>query len=135
MHHRMSWLFVWLFLFCFACSGCTSAPEPNLPTAHPVTGTVVDAAGQPITGGTLQFEALASAGQMGIAEIQPDGAFTVHTFVDGHKLIGAVPGPQRVTYMPLMTEDQAAANPVTLTETFEVQAGGNEFTIKVPKGR
>jgi hypothetical protein len=118
-----------------AVAGCSSEPAPDLPTAHPVTGTVVDTAGQPITGGTLQFESLASAGQMGIAEIQPDGTFAVHTFVDGHKLVGAVPGQQRVTYMPLMTEDQAAANPVTLTETFEVQAGGNEFTIKVPKVR
>jgi hypothetical protein len=78
----------------------------------------------------VQFEALDVPGQMAIGEVQPDGAFTLNTFVDGHKLAGVVLGPQRVTYIPQDT--QGGALPVTLPQTVTVAAGENEFALKLP---
>lgn len=115
--------------------GCsqTKPPPPNLPTVHKVTGQVIDKkTSQPITTGAVQFESLATAAQVAIADVQPDGSFSLNTFVDGHKLEGAVPGPQRVTFMPRTTEDQSAAVPVTLPQTFEVKESGNDFKIAIP---
>jgi hypothetical protein len=113
--------------------GCSPKPPPKiLPTVHPTSGKVVDRSGAPVTGGTVQFEALASPGQTALGEIGADGSFTLRTMVDGDRLNGAPPGPQRVTYMPKMIEDQSVAVPVTLSEQFEVKEGQNNFTIKLP---
>jgi hypothetical protein len=123
----LSLIFVLLLL-----AGCSQPPAKILPTVHPASGKVVDRTGAPVAGGTVQFESLASQGQTALAEVGADGTFTLRTMVDGSRLDGVPPGPQRVTYMPRMTEDQSAAVPVTLTEQFEVKEGKNDFTIKLP---
>ncbi len=121
-----------LLIATVGCGG-TKPPPPNLPTVHKVTGHVISKqTGQPITAGAVQFESLEAAAQVAIADVQPDGTFSLNTFVDGHKLEGAVPGQQRVTFMPRTTEDQSAAVPVTLVETFEVKESGNDFKIEIP---
>lgn len=119
-----------LFVLLLGCG--KKPPAVNLPKAYAVNGKVVDKqSGEPITAGAVQFESLQSAGQTGIAEIQADGTFSANTFVDGNKLSGLVPGPQRVTFMPSATVDQASAVPVTLSETFEVKESDNDFLIQI----
>lgn len=121
-------------LLLFAClAGCAAkAPPPNLPTVHKVTGKVLDkSTKQPITEGAVQFESLAEQGRVGLADIGPDGTFTMTTFVDNQRLEGLVAGPQRATFLPRTTQDQSAKGPVTLNETFEVKAGDNEFILEV----
>jgi hypothetical protein len=115
-----------------ALAGCSQPPPPNLPTVHKVTGKVVTAAGAPAESGLVQFESLATPGKVGLGELAPDGTFSVVLMAEGQKLEGTVIGPQRVTYIPKMTQDQSGAPPVTLTETFEVKDGLNDFTIKLP---
>jgi hypothetical protein len=112
--------------------GCSKPPPANLPTVYKVGGKVVDAAGQPVKGGTLQLQSQAMQNTTAIGDIQPDGTFQMRTMVDGHRLDGVVAGAQKATYFPPMTEDQAAAIPRDLKDAVEIKAQDNDLTIKLP---
>jgi hypothetical protein len=125
---------LYLSFVVMVAGGCEPKKQTlAVPTTYPVAGKVVDKAGAPVTTGSVQFESLATPGQVAIGELQPDGSYSLKTFIDGNKLEGAVKGPQRVTYLPKMTEDQSAAVPVTLTEQFDVKEGANDFTVRLTK--
>jgi hypothetical protein len=111
--------------------GCGNMPSPNLPPVHKVSGQVVSAAGQPVSGGTIQLQSTSSQ-HTAIGDVQPDGNFTMRTMVDGVRLDGVVAGAQRATYFPQMTEDQSAAVPVDLKEPIEIRPQDNEIVIKLP---
>lgn len=116
-----------------ALVGCGAKPPPaNLPTVYKVQGKVLDAAGQPVSGGTLQFESLAAQNMVAIGEVQPDGTFEIRTMVDGHKLSGAVAGQQRVTYIPASTQAPGGTGPVVLKQTLEVKPQDNiDITLQL----
>jgi hypothetical protein len=69
--------------------------------------------------------------------IEPDGTFSLNTMVDGETIEGATPDTYQVIVMPHMSDDpeqQHASEPVQLSETFEITAGGeNNFTIQLRK--
>lgn len=115
-----------LLLLFLLFAGCGSkTPPPNLPTVYKVSGKVLDKAGQPVAGGTVQFESIKTQGTTAIGEVGPDGTFQIRTMVDGHRLEGAVVGEQRVTYIPQMTQDQAGAIPVVLPQNLDVKPQDN----------
>jgi hypothetical protein len=113
--------------------GCGPKPVPVvLPTVHKVIGKVQGKDRQPVTSGTLQFEALASPGRVAIGEVQADGTFQMRTMVDGERLDGVVAGPQRVTYIPRSTQDPAGTGPVVLPKNLEVKPQDNvDLTLQL----
>jgi hypothetical protein len=115
--------------------GCSAEPPVNLPKLFGVVGHVNRAGGEAITGGALQFQSIDQPDYVALAEIQPDGSFTLHTIVDGQKFTGAVVGPQRVTYLPRTSQSESAEEPHTFKEPFVVKAEDNQFTIAIPAKR
>lgn len=134
MSSRANWvssatIVVALFVFCVGCSQRDSSGDLK---TYPVSGSVVDKTGKPVTGGAIQFRSIDSGGQAALVELKPDGSFSLTTIVDGKKIPGAVEGNHEVTYFPVMTEAQTEA-PVTLKEQVKVEPkDGNSFTIKLP---
>ncbi|HTN77396.1 MAG TPA: hypothetical protein VL096_19190 [Pirellulaceae bacterium] len=124
MLHARICLVVGLAFLLFT-AGCGSpTPKSAPPKVYKVTGKVLSKSGQPVAGGTVQFESLATPGQMAIAEVQPDGTFQIRTMHEGERLDGAVVGAQRVTYIPHST-DQTGPGPELLKQPLEVKPQDN----------
>jgi len=82
-------LFGLLLLFCGITSGCNRQPTANL-----VHGTVVFPDGQPLTRGTVEFEAMNQTKPITASgEIAKDGTFRLGTFAAND---GAIAGEHRV---------------------------------------
>jgi hypothetical protein len=111
--------------------GCGGRPAaPGLTTA-PVTGRVVFASGQPMTGGEVEFQSVEEP-RTARGVIQADGSFTLRTFAGNDTVAGAVPGPHRVTIMPRLGSHQAGTS-IHLPDTVTVQPGqANHCTVTVP---
>jgi FtsP/CotA-like multicopper oxidase with cupredoxin domain len=125
---------LFVFVVC-GHSGCGDSDE-DLPTTHRVTGTVVAADGQPISGGLIEFRTTIGESLSATGRIQPDGSFSLTTMVGNGKLPGAVAGPHQVTVMPPLPDSddvQPVAEPITLPDTFEVKPDDtNDFTVDLP---
>jgi hypothetical protein len=82
----------WCWLAClFALAGC----RPSADELAPVKGKVLYR-GQPLQGGVIVFipdSSRGTRGNLAVADIQPDGTFTLKT----HDVLGAVPGHHKVT--------------------------------------
>jgi hypothetical protein len=120
-------LLVGLFYFL----GCKSEKIEG-PTTYPATGTVVDAAGDPLFGGFIEFQSTTDQNMMAVGDIQPDGNFTLTTYVNGVATLGAVPGDHRVTVHPPEI-DHGGAPPVPLRKLHQVEAKENVFSVKLPR--
>jgi hypothetical protein len=102
---------------------------------YSATGKVVYTTGEPMTGGTVQFQPQKDASVSTFAEIGKDGTFSLSTLADGKKTAGALEGPQRVTIIPPLGPDQSV-HPVTLPDLVTVKPdGGNDFTLTIPHPR
>jgi hypothetical protein len=110
--------------------GCSKAPTAPLPTTYPVTGKVIFEAGQPATGGSVQFRSTTDPSISALGEIGPDGSFSLNTRVDNYELPGTIEGPHEVTVIPAMSEDQMEI-PVVLPDPYIVGPGDNDFTIEI----
>lgn len=131
----MRWRGTWpAALALAAIVGCGG---PKGPATYPAGGKVVDAAGEPWTGGTVQFQPPDGGPGAAVAEIQKDGTFTLYTILDGRKAAGALAGPYRVVVLPPLGRNQAAqprVSPVTLPGLYVVKPeGDNDFTFTVPR--
>jgi hypothetical protein len=114
------------------CAGCSSTPPNPPPKTYPVKGKVVSQkTGQPLSGGSIQFESTGKTPVSVLGEIQSDGSFTVITLHDKQRLDGAPEGSYRVSVGPPQTDQQVPA--VIIEKVFQVKPEGpNEFKIEVP---
>jgi hypothetical protein len=122
----------------FVMLGCSSSP--NMPATSPVTGKVVFANGQPVTGAYIRFVPAGSTGSEAEAELEADGAFTMKTTV---ALSGVVPSKYKVVIDPKSypagpeNKKARAAVPVLYWSaektplTAEVMADVNVFNFKI----
>jgi hypothetical protein len=109
-------------------TGCGSGDGTSAPKTFSVTGTVFWRKGEPVRGGTIEFQPTTGAQRNSTAEIGDDGTFTLRTLHSGQKLPGAQPGPHRVTVIPASKEQ--TAQPILVPETYTIKAdGNNEFVI------
>ena len=114
-----------------AALGCSSQPEGEDLTTHPVSGVVLAKNGRPVAGGAIQFQGVDDPNHASIGEITSYGKFTLRTnLADGTKQPGAVAGNYRVTVFPPADAPQTAAvhSPQT---TYRVGAGDNQLTIQL----
>jgi hypothetical protein len=119
-------------------TGCGTEQKPtNLPPTHEVRGTVLQADGNPLSGGHVQFTPKQPTGLTLSGSIGPEGQFSMKTI--GSE--GAVSGTPEGTYtatvtMPLSTDptkQHLAGGPIAVPGEFTVKAGGeNNFTLKLP---
>lgn len=112
------------------------------PQAHPVSGKVLLASGEPASGGVVEFRITNSDGEMVNAhgEIQSDGTFDLTTFDEGD---GALEGEHEVIVVPPTPGEGVTAAgllfPVRYAsyETsglrFKVDPEPNEITIELEK--
>jgi hypothetical protein len=114
--------------------GCSdSGKSGGLPATYPVTGKVVDANGNPLKGGTVQFDAGKGADLSVLGVIGADGTYTVKTFRDKQEADGAPEGEYQVTVTFLLGGTNAPPAPVTLTSRFKVEARDNTLDIDLRK--
>lgn len=118
----------------WACAGCGSKQVGNLPTTFPVAGTVVDHAGQPLSGGSIEFEAKDDPNLLAVGNLQDDGSFVLTTYLNGEAAEGAVGGEHRVTIYPAQVE-HGASEPIQLRELQRIDPGKNELSIALPRQR
>jgi hypothetical protein len=120
--------------------GCGKGEE--LPPLYPARGKVLKG-GQPVKGGLIQFSQEGTQKPPIVnARVGEDGNFTLTTQQGGRSGAGAPEGTYRVIYHPPAGEgaqaDPAkaqAALPVTLSMTYKVQSGENDFLIDLAKSR
>jgi hypothetical protein len=137
-------------LFCVI--GCSK--RPSLPQLNPVHGKVVFSDGKPVHGGSVWFKPQNDPHVTTRGEIEPNGAFTLSSFMAGGHGPGAIAGPHRVTVtvelegrfreMVIPHSAKAGASPkttkvpetrtVTLPDVYTVKPGDNDFTLTVSKG-
>ncbi|MCX7664206.1 MAG: hypothetical protein N2112_01520 [Gemmataceae bacterium] len=119
--------------------GCNNeSQQPDFPNLHPVKG-VVKLGGQPVKGGTVQFVPEPDRPEFLInSEVSTDGTFTLSTVRTtdrkGERRAGAPTGNYRVTYIPMISDQQAGGivEPVTTSQLITVQEGPNDLTISYP---
>lgn len=108
-----------------------------LPKTYPASGTVVYKGGQPMTGGSVQFNSESDPLLRMIGTIEKDGQFKLTTMKDEAKADGAPEGVYRVFVLPPAVgeaRDKVPAGhkgvlPITLPEPFKL--GPHENTIKI----
>jgi hypothetical protein len=120
-----------LVVLLFCCFGCGSQPS-DLPATFPVTGTVVDASGQPMTGGFVEFESKEDQNMLAVGDINADGNFVLTTYVNGVTAEGAVAGEHQVTVHPPQIE-HGGPDPIRMRKAQNVEAKENEISLKLPR--
>ena len=115
-----------LSVICLAMYCGCSQPKVTLPETFPVTGAVIDKAGQPMTTGTVQFVSATDQDIQALGEVQTDGSFSLTTFFKAGSKSGAVPGPHEVTYLPGGRD----INPYYFETTYEVEPDQNHFDLQ-----
>jgi hypothetical protein len=113
--------------------GCSKSKAEG-PKLYSVKGKIVFKNGEPLKGGTVQFQSLAGSSLTTMGEIKKDGSFALYTLVENKtKSAGAPEGQHRVIVIPPMSEDQVLEE-VTLTQPIvSVEPKENHFTIEVEK--
>ncbi len=121
-----------------ALMGCRR--DPPLPRSYPAVGNVAYKGGQPLKGGSIQFNTAADPLLRVVAEISENGEFKLHTIKDNAKAEGAPEGDYQVT-VTLPRPVHAAGDvvgahkslpPVTLERTYKVEAHENTIKIELP---
>jgi hypothetical protein len=87
-------LFIAWFVGFSGCNGSSGT--------YPVAGTVKQANGQPLTGGSVVFQPVAPPARAARGIIASDGSFRLRTFEDSD---GALPAVYKVTVFPAIPED------------------------------
>jgi hypothetical protein len=87
--------------------------------------------GQPLQGGAVEFQALAEPRWPTLADIQPDGNFSLSIIHEGKRHPGALTGEYRVTILFANDGDKKPRPPITLPKTYKVVEGNNTITLEV----
>jgi hypothetical protein len=124
-------------LCCWA-AGCESPPSPerNVPTLQTVKGRVLDAGGEPLTGGHIMFRCDEDAQWLITGVIEADGRFTLQTRFEDVDWPGAVAGTHAVTIIPPTPQEGVAQHvslPVVLPEKVIVRSGLNDLELRLPE--
>jgi hypothetical protein len=131
-----------LTLLLVLAAGCASGPP--LPKTYPASGKVVYKGGQPMTGGSIQFNSTNSTSDQllqVIGEIQVDGTFRLRTLKDNARADGAPQGDFQVVVLPPMVSEppgggaprgHRAPQPIPLPKVLKVEARENSFAIELP---
>ena len=118
--------------------GCNQGPA--LPKTHSATGTVVYQGGQPMKGGSLQFNSAADPLLRVVGEIKDDGTFTLRTVKEGSFTTGAPEGDYQVIVTPALVKDPASGlpfahhgvPPITLPTSIKLEAKENVLRLELP---
>ena len=117
-----------LCILLVAINGCMRSS-----TTFPVTGTIVLANGQPLTGGTILFQPFGDSSLPARGYIQSDGSFQLGTFATDD---GAIPGVHKVVITPAVPtealDDPAAIarhRAVVPAQYQNLQSTPLEFTV------
>lgn len=113
----------------FVFLGCGGNVE-KAPETHEFGGKVLDRAGKPLTGGTVEMRPVGKGDYNSFGEIQPDGTFTIYTILNSTKVKGAQPGEHTVTIIPSLKE-RPDATPIQLKKNVTIKPGDKEITIKL----
>jgi hypothetical protein len=131
------WLLAAALALLLSVAGCGSR-------LYPVHGTVTLADGTPLTKGMVVFEGSdGGAAVTARGEVQPDGSYRLSTYKPSD---GVPPGKYRVLVSPMdlsdvpderknLPFDIKYLRPETSGLEFEVNAGPNEFPIKLDRPR
>ena len=111
-------------------AGCSTPPIAELPKTYPVTGKVVDHAGQPVTTGVVEFVSLADEKTQAVGKLRPDGTFSLTTMVGDISLPGGVEGQHKVTLLPV----SRGQRPIYFTKRYNVEPGENHFELTYSHG-
>ncbi len=113
---------------------------PALPRTYPVSGTVVYKNGQPMKGGSVQFETTADPLLRVVGDIGDDGTFRLRTLKDNARADGAPEGEYRVFVQPPLVNDprgglkvaHKGVPAIVLPQTYRVEAKENTLKIELP---
>jgi hypothetical protein len=114
-----------LLAFAFGCRRTTPPP-----VTCPVRGKVL-LDGKPLADGAVEFRALSEPSWTTLAEIQPDGTFSLSILHENRRIAGALPGAYRVTISFASRQEKDKRAPVVLEKTYTVGEGDNDFTFDV----
>jgi hypothetical protein len=122
-----------LIILLLLLAGCNEKKGGDLPQTYPVKGKVLDTKGNPLKGGTVQFDTgkLVDMSVMGM--IEPDGIFTIKTFRDKAESVGAPEGDYQVTVLPPLGDGNAPPQPIIAFKRFQVEAKDNTCDIDLRK--
>lgn len=110
----------------------------DIPSTYKVRGTVLQANGQPLLGGEVEFHSDKNSDLTVMGTVGSDGKFSLRTNSSSGRSEGAPEGTYRVTVMPQIAQGegndiQDVPQPITVPGTFTVKASDdNNFTIKLP---
>jgi hypothetical protein len=109
-------------------AGC----HASVPRTYPAKGSVRYRGGQPMKGGSVQFNSLTDPALRVVGRLRDDGTFTLETSRDGDKRAGAPAGEYEVTVFPPLSGEHKGAAPIVLPTLYRVEAEGkNEFAIEL----
>src|SRR5262245_35134694 len=123
-----SLLRVFALVLIVAWTGSACGCGSKIPKTYPVTGKVVWAGGKTVTGGRIEFKSLSDDSLKAVGEIDQNGNFSLTTFRDGEKRVGAVEGPHKVIAEPYWGADRAI---IALPNPYTVEKRENTFTIEL----
>jgi hypothetical protein len=125
---------VFLAVFVGGCGAEQKAS--NLPATHSAQGTVLQADGKPLSGGSVEFRPKQSIGVTLTGDISPEGKFSLRTVGSDGVASGAPEGTYTaMVILPSSTDPtkQHLAGTMDVPGEFTVKAGGeNNFTLKLP---
>jgi hypothetical protein len=136
----VGWTAICCALACLALAGCGGDGDAgDAPTVYQATGTVKNAQGQPLSGGSVVLRRPAGAGLNVNGRIGTDGSFSLQTITGGGSVVtGAPPGTYLVTIVPDLSQDQTTVSgampiPIELPGQVEIKQGeDNVLTLVTP---
>ncbi len=120
------------------CGDQQGEAPSDIPSTVQVRGIVLQANGQPLPGGEVEFHSDKNSDLTVMGTVGSDGKFSLRTNSSSGRSEGAPEGTYRVTVMPQMAQGagndiQAVPEPITVPGKFTVKASDdNDFTIKLP---
>src|SRR5271156_4407638 len=117
----------WLLMLAVSLGAAGCGHGPALPKTYPAKGTVVYQGGQPMKGGSIQFNSDADPLLRVVGQIDVKGAFELHTIKDA-QAHGAPEGEYQVIVTPPRPDHapgdavaaQKSERPITLEQTYRV---------------
>lgn len=122
-----NWTIVSLLIVIFHV-GCGQSPNAAGPATFEVTGRVVDKSGKQVSYGSVEFVSLEDGKTQAVGKLQPDGTFSLHTYIDKSVVPGAIEGSHEANFHPGI-RGQA---PFRFKGPINVTAGTNHFELTYP---
>ena len=118
-----------LFVMCGVLAGCSGSDTPDLDT-YQVTGKISYRSGEPVSGGTIEFQSLSDQTLNMSSAIESDGSFALMTIYENQNLSGAIAGPCQVMLTLPMPNTPIPAL-IVLPQPYQVDPTTNHFEISL----